>query len=167
MYREVGSGNAEILLVEDYDADVRLVKEMLKETGVPHQLHVVGSAEDALDFVGRRGRYMEVPRPDLVLLDLNLPRKSGIDVLQEMKQTPVLRRIPVIVLSSSSSEADVNQAYELGANAYMRKPSDLDEVYNLVLSIRTYWLQQAVLPNSKQLTVGSYFLRPHSGYTIA
>src|SRR3977135_1830695 len=114
-------GNIEVLLVEDNAADVRLIKEGMTAVKSKCRLSVVSDGEEALEFLRRKGRHADAPRPTLMLLDLNLPRKDGLEVLQEMKTDPLLKRIPVMVLTSSSSVRDVNSAYDLGANSYLKK----------------------------------------------
>ena len=137
---------ATILLVEDSPGDVRLTREALRDAKVCNDLHVVSDGEEAMHFLRRRGQYVDAPRPDLVLLDLNLPRKDGREVLEEMKADPELRRIPVIVLTTSAAEADVLQSYELHVNAYVTKPLDLNGFVQVVRSIETFWLGIVQLP---------------------
>jgi CheY-like chemotaxis protein len=144
-----------ILLVEDNPADVRLTREMLRESKVRNDLLVAHTAEEAEDILGlpEAGPSEEEaaaedtgPRPDLVLLDLNLPVKSGHDLLQEIKSHPTLRRIPVVMLSSSEAEEDVVKSYDEHANAYVTKPVDLDEITTIVQSIDEFWFQVVRLP---------------------
>ncbi len=116
----------EVLLVEDNPGDVRLMSEMLKECDVPHTLHVAVDGVDALAFLRRQGGHSKAPTPDLVLLDLNLPRKDGREVLAEMKSDAALRSIPVLILTTSAAEQDIAAAYSLHANCFIRKPVDLD-----------------------------------------
>ena len=116
----------EILLVEDNPGDVRLVAEALKDTKVTGHLSVVPDGIAALDFLHRRGPHVRAPRPDLILLDLNLPRMSGHDLLKAIKEDPALRQIPVCVLTSSQADSDLLKAYDLHANAYLTKPADID-----------------------------------------
>lgn len=136
----------ELLLVEDNPADVRLAREALKEASVPNHLNVVSDGMEATDFLWRRGKYAAAPRPDLILLDLNLPRKTGAEVLQEIKADPNLRRIPVMVLTTSSAGQDLRQAYNLHANCYISKPVDLDQFLNVVRSIQHFWFNIVTLP---------------------
>jgi two-component system, chemotaxis family, response regulator Rcp1 len=136
----------EILLVEDNSGDVELTIEALKEARVRNNLHVAADGEQALQFVRQQEQYGNSPRPDLVLLDLNLPRKAGREVLAEMKADPGLRRIPVVVLTTSAEEADVLAAYNLHANAYITKPVDLDQFLGVVRSIEDFWLTIVRLP---------------------
>jgi chemotaxis family two-component system response regulator Rcp1 len=140
--------NIEVLLVEDNAADVRLIKEGMTVLKSRCRLSVVGDGEEALDFLHGYGKHSQAPRPTLVLLDLNLPRKDGLEVLQEMKSDPMLKRIPVMVLTSSTSSADVNTAYDLGANSYLIKAGALDEIYDLMRGIEHYWLKLSALPTT-------------------
>lgn len=137
---------AEIMLVEDNAADVRLTEEVFKEGGLSFHLQVARDGEQALAMLRREGDYADLLMPDFVLLDLNLPRKDGRQVLAEMKQDPVLKRIPVILLSTSNAPRDVLQCYELQANAYVCKPVDLDEFIDLVEAIRLFWMRFAEIP---------------------
>ncbi|AFO59186.1 MULTISPECIES: response regulator [Natrinema] len=137
---------AQILLVEDNPGDVRLTKEAFKQGRIENDLHVVSDGTEALDFLGRQGPYTDAPRPDLVLLDLNLPGKDGAEVLEELKADPVLRSIPVIVLTSSRAEEDVVKSYELHANAYLTKPVDPDEFIETVRAFEKFWFSVVRLP---------------------
>jgi CheY-like chemotaxis protein len=134
-----------ILLVEDNPADVRLIKEALRQVEVACELSVVEDGERAMLFLKD---CAIASFPDLVLLDLNLPKKSGTEVLAEMKGDRVLKRIPVIVMTSSRSETDVNTAYDCGANSYIRKPTDLNHLYSLTGVLASFWLRWAVLPTA-------------------
>ena len=136
----------EILLVEDNPGDVRLTQEVFKEAKILNHLHVVGDGVDAMAFLRREGGYAHVVRPDLVLLDLNLPRKSGRDVLEEIKGDPTLRNIPIVVLTTSRAEQDVLDAYEHHANCYIAKPVDLEQFVDIVRSIGQFWLSIVELP---------------------
>ncbi len=135
-----------VLLVEDNPADVRLLREALAEGRVEIDVKVAGDGEQAIRVLGDAARDGS-PLPDLVLLDLNLPRKNGAEVLAEVKAHPSLRRIPVIVISGSSADQDVRNAYDLHANAYLRKPRDYPGLRDLVETIECFWLEQALLPN--------------------
>ncbi len=137
---------AEILLVEDSPGDVRLMQEALREGKVANRVHVVSDGEQAMAFLRREPPYADAPRPDLVLLDLNLPKKDGREVLAEMKADPDLHRIPVVVLTTSQAEEDILRAYDLHANCYMTKPVDLMQFLELVKSIELYWLMMVRLP---------------------
>jgi chemotaxis family two-component system response regulator Rcp1 len=136
----------EILMVEDNPGDIRLTVEALKEGKVRNNLHTVGDGEEALAFLRRQGPYAEVPRPDLILLDLNLPKKTGQEVLAEIKEDPDLRRIPVVILTVSEAEADILKTYNLHANCYITKPVDLDRFIEVVKSIEDFWLTVVMLP---------------------
>lgn len=135
-----------ILLVEDNPADVRLATEVLEEAGLAEGLLVARDGDQALRMVRREGEYANLPQPDLILLDLNLPRVSGHEVLRQIKQTPILRRTPVLVLTTSRAESDVEACYEAHANAFLSKPVDLTEFSRLAFLIRDFWLQTAQLP---------------------
>jgi CheY-like chemotaxis protein len=136
----------EILLVEDNSGDVRLTVEALGTAKVRNTLHVVEDGERALAFLRREGSYANSPRPDLILLDLNLPRKDGREVLAEIKQDHDLKRIPVVILTSSAAEQDILQSYNLHANCYITKPVDLDQFLKVVRSIEDFWLMVVKLP---------------------
>jgi two-component system, chemotaxis family, response regulator Rcp1 len=136
----------EILLVEDNPGDVRLIREGLRDGKVWNNPHVVSDGEAALDFLYRRGQFTEAPRPDLILLDLNLPRKDGREVLKEVKSDPDLRRIPVVVLTTSKEEEDVLRAYNLAANCYVSKPVEFDEFMKVIRMIEDFWLTIVALP---------------------
>jgi len=135
-----------VLLVEDNPADVRLTEEAFKEGRVMNDLSVVSDGMEAMEFLRREGKYAHAPRPDLVLLDLNLPRKNGREVLEEIKSDPELRRIPVMVLTTSKAEQDLHNAYNLHANCYVTKPVDLDQFLNVVRSIEHFWFNIVTLP---------------------
>ena len=136
----------EILLVEDNPGDVRLTKEALNEGKVLNKLHVVEDGMEALAFLNGEGRYADVSRPELILLDLNLPKKDGRDVLAEIKANGDLTRIPVVVLTTSDSEEDILKSYDLNANCYITKPVDLDQFISVVKSINDFWLTIVKLP---------------------
>ena len=136
----------EILLVEDNPADVRLTREVLENGDGSTRLRVVRDGEEAMAFLRREGEYSECSRPNLVLLDLNLPKKDGREVLEELKGDADLCRIPVVVLTTSAAEADISRSYELHANCFITKPLDLDEFFTVVQSIKDFWLASARLP---------------------
>lgn len=136
----------EILLVEDSPGDVRLTKEALKEGKVLNRLHVAGDGVEALAFLRQEGSYAGVPRPDLILLDLNLPLKDGRQVLESIKEDPELKRIPVVILTTSTAERDVLQSYDLHANCYVTKPVDLEQFISVVRSVEDFWLTVVKLP---------------------
>ena len=136
----------EILLVEDNPADVRLTQEALKEGTVYNNLHWAKDGVEALEFLHRRGKYAAAPRPDIILLDLNLPKKDGREVLEEIKRDETLKRIPVVVLTTSKAEEDVLRTYNLHANCYVTKPVDLEKFIVVVRSIDVFWLTIVTLP---------------------
>ncbi|MFQ5596865.1 MAG: response regulator [Nitrospiria bacterium] len=136
----------DILLVEDSPGDVRLTQEALKEGKVLNRLSVVGDGVEAMDFLRREGEYAAAPRPDMILLDLNLPKKDGREVLQEIKGDPALRRIPVVILTTSKAEEDILKTYDLHANCYVTKPVDLDQFIGVVKNIEDFWLTIVKLP---------------------
>jgi len=137
----------EILLVEDNPGDERLTREALREGKVYNNLHWVKDGVEALEFLRKRGKHAQVPRPDIVLLDLNLPRKDGREVLEEIKTDDDLKRIPVVVLTTSKAEEDVLRSYNLHANCYVTKPVDLEKFIVVVKSIDAFWLTVVTLPN--------------------
>ena len=143
---EGASTPVHILLVEDSPGDVRLTQEALRGAKIANQLHVVGDGEAAMAFLRKEGAYADRPRPGLIVLDLNLPRKDGREVLAELKDDPNLHTIPVIVLTTSAAEGDVLQSYELSVNCYITKPIDLNEFVRVVRSIENFWLSIVRLP---------------------
>jgi two-component system, chemotaxis family, response regulator Rcp1 len=147
MSTRTGNRPIEILLVEDNPGDARLTEEALKEGKVRNNLHHVCDGVEAMHFLERRGEYKEKPRPDLVLLDLNLPRKDGREVLADMRKNPELKTIPVVVLTTSEAEQDVVRTYELCANCYITKPVDLEKFITIVRSIEDFWLTIVRLPS--------------------
>jgi len=138
----------EILLVEDNPGDVRLTKEALKDAKVINNLHVAGDGIEALDFLKRQGKYPGAIRPDLILLDLNLPRKDGREVLGEIKADPGLRQIPVVILTTSKAEEDILRTYDLHANCYITKPVDLEKFIEVISAIEDFWLSIVKLPRN-------------------
>ena len=142
----LSGSRAQILLVEDSPSDVKLTVPPLRAGRLANELHVVGSGDDAMAFLRREGRFAEAPRPDLVLLDLNLPGKDGREVLEEVKTDEDLRRIPVVILTTSAAEADVLRSYELHANCYITKPVGLDAFLETIRSIEGFWLAVVRLP---------------------
>jgi two-component system response regulator len=138
--------NFEVLLVEDSPGDVRLTREALKDAKVHINLHVAADGMQAMEFLKREGKYAGVPRPDLILLDLNLPKKDGREVLEEIKENPALQSIPIVILTTSSSEEDVLKSYRLHANCYISKPVDLEGFLTVVKSIDSFWLTIVTLP---------------------
>jgi CheY-like chemotaxis protein len=139
---------AEILLVEDNPADVELTQYMMKQGKLVVNLHVAMDGFEALAFLRREGKYADTPRPDLVLLDLNLPGKDGREVLAEMKADPTLKAIPVVVLTTSQSEEDVLKSYNLGANCFITKPVGMDQFAKVVNSIEDFWFTIVRLPKN-------------------
>jgi len=136
----------DILLVEDSPSDVRLTLEALKEAKVHNRMSVVEDGEKAMAFLRKEQPYPDAPRPDLILLDLNLPRKDGREVLEEIKSDPDLKRIPVVVLTTSHAEEDIYNAYELHANCYITKPVDFEQFMEVIRSIEDFWLTVVKLP---------------------
>lgn len=128
-----------LLVVEDSKSDVRLLNESFRESGAVVHSTVVEDGEEAMAYLRRQGKFADAPRPDLVLLDLNLPRKDGPDVLLEIKSDPHLKRIPVVVLTTSAAEEDVSRCYDLGANCYVVKPLDLDEYIRTTRALAEFW----------------------------
>jgi len=143
----VQSRPVEVLLVEDNPGDVRLTQEAFKDGRVNVNLTVANDGVEAMEMLHRKGAHLTKPRPDLILLDLNLPRKNGREVLEEIKADDILKRIPVIVMTTSKAEQDIHRAYNLNANCYVTKPVDLDEFLNVVRSIEDFWLTIVTLPN--------------------
>jgi two-component system, chemotaxis family, response regulator Rcp1 len=137
---------AEIVLVEDNAGDVRLIVEAFKENEFLNNLHVAKDGVEAMEFLHKEGRYANAFHPDLILLDLNLPKKDGREVLEEVKVDPNLKRIPVIILTSSKAEEDIFKTYDLHANCYITKPIDMDQFIKVVRSIEDFWLTIVKLP---------------------
>lgn len=137
----------EILLVEDNPGDVRLTRESLEESKIINNLSVVNDGQEALDFLHRKNGYEDAPRPDLILLDLNLPVKSGQQVLEQIKKDPELRQIPVVVLTTSEAEEDVVSSYELNANCYVNKPLGFEQFQQVVDTINDFWFGIVSLPD--------------------
>jgi chemotaxis family two-component system response regulator Rcp1 len=139
----------QVLLVEDSPGDVRLTREAFKDAKVYITLHVASDGEKAMAFLTREGEYANAPRPDLILLDLNLPKKDGREVLDEIKGSPTLKSIPVVILTTSSSETDILRSYQLHANCYITKPVALDGFLKVVKSIDSFWLSVVKLPREE------------------
>jgi CheY-like chemotaxis protein len=146
MTSEVMCKPIEILLVEDNPGDVRLTQEALKENKVCNTMSVVEDGLEAIAFLHQEGNYSDAPRPDLILLDLNLPKKDGREVLAEIKNDPDLKRIPVVVLTTSKAEEDIIRMYDNYANCYITKPVDLDEFISIIKSIENFWVNIVKLP---------------------
>jgi len=136
----------EILMVEDNPGDIRLTREVFKESKIHNILHVVEDGVEAMAFLRQEGRYAGVPHPDLILLDLKLPRKDGQEVLAEIKRDPHLKRIPVVILTTSQAEQDILKAYDLHANCYIIKPIDLGQFIKVVQLIEDFWFEVVKLP---------------------
>lgn len=136
----------EVLVVEDNEGDVRLIKEAFSGSNVVNKFSVVSDGEQALDYLNKRGEYEASTRPDLILLDLNLPKVNGFDVLSEVKSNINFQKIPVIIFSSSTSDSDIIRSYELKANSYISKPSDFDEFLTVVRTIEEFWFHTVKLP---------------------
>lgn len=143
---QIQSRPIQILLVEDSPSDAKLTISALKLAKVANELHHVEDGVQAMEFLRRQGKYEKVPRPDLILLDLNLPRKDGREVLKEMKEDPKYTNIPVIVLTTSNAEQDVLRSYQLHCNCYVTKPVNFDRFLECVQSIEHFWLSVVVLP---------------------
>ena len=137
----------QVLLVEDSPGDVRLTREAFKDAKVHVNLHVAYDGAEAMSFLKREGKHADAPRPDLILLDLNLPKKSGREVLEEIKEDPILMSIPVVILTTSASEQDILRSYLLHANCFITKPVDLDGFLKVVKSIDNFWLCIVKLPH--------------------
>jgi CheY-like chemotaxis protein len=135
-----------VLLVEDSSGDIRLTREAFKDAKMHINLHVAMDGTEAMAFLTRQGKYADAPRPDMILLDLNLPKKDGREVLKEIKESPTLGTIPVVILTTSASDADVLRSYQLHANCYITKPVDLEGFLKVVRSIDDFWLSVVKLP---------------------
>jgi chemotaxis family two-component system response regulator Rcp1 len=144
--RELGRP-VEILLVEDNPGDVRLTLEALREAKIYNRVHIVDDGEKAIAFLRRQGEYANAPNPDLILLDLNLPKKDGREVLAEIKADEKIKRIPVVILTTSKAEQDILRSYDLQANCYVAKPVDLDQFIAVIKSIGDFWLAIVKLPS--------------------
>lgn len=136
----------EVLLVEDNPGDVRLTEEALKEGKLKVNLNVVMNGEDAVKFLRKEDMYAGAPQPDIILLDLNIPRKSGMEVLEEIKEDASLRYIPVVILTTSSAEEDILKTYNLHANCYITKPVDFEQFINVIRKVEDFWLTIVKLP---------------------
>jgi two-component system, chemotaxis family, response regulator Rcp1 len=136
-----------IFLIEDNKADVRLIQEALKTISLPHQVVTVRDGVEAMAYLHQEGEYTNAPRPDLILLDLNLPQKNGLEVLAEIKSDPQLKRIPVIILTTSKNQDDIFRCYNLHANCYIAKPRNLNHLFQIIKNIEEFWLSTATLPS--------------------
>ena len=139
----------EILLVEDNPADVRLIAETFKDFKSRNVINLVKDGVEAMEYLGRRGAHAGAPRPDIIILDINLPKKTGFEILEEIKKDPELKQIPVVVLSTSDSESDIAKAYSLQAACYVTKPVGLDDFIRTVKNIENFWLNTVKLPYDK------------------
>lgn len=137
-----------ILLVEDNPADARLIKEVFKDTKIKNKLYVVKDGVDAMAFLNQEANYVDIPRPDVILLDLNLPRKDGREVLKELKEDKALKRVPIVILTTSSAEEDIIRTYDNHANCYITKPVDFDQFLKVINSIENFWLNIVMLPSN-------------------
>jgi two-component system, chemotaxis family, response regulator Rcp1 len=138
-----------ILLVEDNPGDVRLTQEAFKEGKIPVNLNVVMDGVEAISFLKKQGQYSNQATPDLVLLDLNLPKRDGREVLEEIKTDPNLRRMPVVILTTSNAEQDIQKSYNLYVNCYINKPVDFDKFFEIIQKIEEFWLKTAILPSNR------------------
>ncbi|MCZ3364298.1 MULTISPECIES: response regulator [Methanobacterium] len=137
-----------ILLVEDNPADARLIKEVFKDTKTKNRLYVVKDGVEAMAFLNQEFEYTDIPRPDVILLDLNLPRKDGREVLKELKEDDILKRVPIVILTTSSAEEDIIKTYNNHANCYITKPVDFDQFLKVINSIEDFWLSVVKLPSN-------------------
>ena len=142
----VGGQAVEILLVEDNPGDVGLAREGLRECKIPNNLHVVADGLEASAFLRRKGAYAASPRPDIILLDLNLPKRDGRDLLREIKEDERLKQIPVVILTTSAAEEDITRSYSLHANCYVTKPLGIDQFLQVIRSIENFWFNTVKLP---------------------
>jgi CheY-like chemotaxis protein len=138
--------SVEILLVEDNPGDIQLTKEALRESKIHNKLHAVTDGEQAMDFLRKKGKFHDAVRPDLVLLDLNLPKMDGREVLAEIKADEQLKRIPIVILTTSDAEKDIVQSYNLHANCYIKKPVDFEQFIEVVSNIEDFWFSIVKLP---------------------
>ncbi|WP_442867155.1 response regulator [Aphanizomenon sp. CS-733/32] len=135
-----------IFLVEDNKADIRLIQEALKTSSLPHQVITVRDGVEAMNYLHQAGEYANAPRPDLILLDLNLPKKGGREVLAEIKSDPQLKRIPIVILTTSKNQDDIFHSYDLHANCYITKPRNLNQLFQIIQSIERFWFSTVTLP---------------------
>ena len=140
---------AEVLLVDDNPADIDLVREGLRKRSSAFRVSAVSDGEEAISFLRKRGRFADAPEPDIIVLDLNLPRKDGREVLAEVKTDAMLARIPVVIFTTSAACADVNFSYQHGANCYLQKPGNFPDYMSVVKSLAGFWLDLALLPNKE------------------
>lgn len=140
------AASVHILLVEDNEGDILLTREAFEERRIVSKLSVVKNGEDAIDFVMKQGKYADAESPDLILLDLNLPMKNGHEVLEEIKSHPIHRRIPIIMLTTSEAQRDINKAYERHVNSFVTKPLDMEEFLDAIIRIEDFWFELIKLP---------------------
>jgi chemotaxis family two-component system response regulator Rcp1 len=140
-----------LLLVDDNEGDVRLTQEALKDSKLHLKLSIVNDGEEAMDYLRRQGSYADAERPDLILLDIHMPRKSGLEVLEEVKADPALREIPTVIMTSSSAEADIAKSYRLHANCYITKPLDFTQFTEVVRAVDHFWFSIVKLPNKQKV----------------
>jgi CheY-like chemotaxis protein len=152
MANQATAKQIEILLVEDNEGDIGLVEEVFQEAKIRNNLYIAEDGEEAMLFLHKEGNFSDVPRPDIILLDLNLPRKDGREVLKEIKEDDSLKRIPVVVLTTSKSEEDIFRSYNLHANSYITKPVDFDQFIKVIKSIGEFWLDVVKLPSKEDST---------------
>lgn len=138
-----------ILVIEDNSGDAYLIRKAFKENSEKPALHIIPNGEEALKFLYQKGDYREASRPDFIILDLNLPKQNGWDLLRIMKSDPLLKIIPIIVFSTSSDQSDINTVYNLHANCYIKKPIDLDQYFHIIQSIHSFWMNIVILPNEE------------------
>lgn len=150
MRRDNNGRPVEILLVEDNEGDIGLVEEVFEEGRINNNLNITEDGEEAMEFLRREGEFTNAPHPDLILLDLNLPRKDGREVLEEIKEDENLRRIPVVVLTTSKAEKDILKSYDMHANSYITKPVNFDQFIKVVKSIEDFWLEVVKLPEEQR-----------------
>jgi len=148
--RNMDTKPVEILLVEDNEGDVGLVEEVFEDAKIRNTLHVAEDGEEAMLFLNKEKPFANAPTPDIILLDLNLPQKDGREVLEEIKTDDKLKRIPVVVLTTSKAEEDIVKSYDLHANSYITKPVDFDQFIKVIKSIEDFWLEVVRLPSSKK-----------------
>ncbi|MCI4337472.1 MAG: response regulator [Thermoplasmata archaeon] len=144
--RADGARPVQILLAEDNPADVRLIREVMHDSKILNEIHSVPDGVEAIAFLRRQGQYAQKPRPNLIFLDLNMPKKDGREVLREVKADEDLRRIPVVIMTSSEAEEDIVRAYDLHANCYVRKPIDFAQFHRVVREIESFWFTAVELP---------------------
>lgn len=151
MNKDFDAKPAIILLVEDNDGDAFIAQQVFAQSKIANELHIVEDGTDALEFLRKEGRYKDVPTPDMVLLDINLPKLDGKDVLREIKTDSKLKHLPVVMLTSSKSEVDIVKSYDYYANAYMVKPIDMDQFADAIKAFKRFWFSVVVLPDEESV----------------